>query len=304
VGNNRIFYSCLGVALAAPNALLPRIQSADISASQSIEYSLGPEGIVGFYANSPDISCSYTQIIHSFDDFNEDPNQFVDLYMLVGPDNVDSLTNPTKYILCRYLLLESIEYNLSVQGFFNMTKTFKGFSRYVCDYNGGSSLSSNDVFTPSKQNFNLNLSSLPDTLSTNPIQNITIKKSFNRKPILESGTKTPYAFVSTVPTETTISVEMISQNLDHNDDGYDQTFSTVSCSGPTATSSSIDISICSFINEIETNSSLSFSGYLSSINYSGGDSTGSNQTINIEYTSYDSSTNFIEFPDVPTTGCF
>lgn len=304
MGNNRIFYSCLGVALAAPNSLLPRIQSADISSSQNIDYALGPEGIVGIYASTPDITCSYTQIIHSFDDFDNDPNQFVDLYMLVGPENVASLTNPTKYILCRYLLLESIEYNLSIQGFFTITKTFKGFSRYVCNYAGGTTLSNNDVFTPSKQHFDIDLSSLPDTLSTNPIQNIVIKKSFNRKPIFESGTKTPYAFVSTVPTETTISIEMISQNLDHINDGYNQTFSTTSCESITAPLSTINISMCSFINNAQSNSSISFQGYLSSINYSGGDTTGSSQTINIEYTSYDSSTNFVEFPNAPTTGCF
>lgn len=313
MGNNRIFYGCLGVALATPSALLPRIQSANISGSQNIDYVIGPGGISGFYSNTPDITCSYTQIILSFEDFTADHNEFIDLYMVVGPDNESNLTNPTKYILCRYLLLDSIEYNLSVDNFFTMTKTFKGFSRYVCDYNGSSPepIGPQEPLDPEippayssllllKQNFNVSTSSLPTTLLNNPIQNITIKKSFNRKTITESGTRTPYAFVSNIPTETTVSVEMISQNLDE----YNQTFSTTACASSDIPSASLDIDICSVVEDEETISSINFQGYVSTINYSGGDASGGNQTINIEYIQYDSSTNLVEFPNAATTGCF
>lgn len=315
MGNNRIFYSCLGVALAAPNSfpstILEGVQSVGVSSSKSIEYFLPSKSInsSGFYSTVPDISFNYSQLLHSFTNLSnlDGVNDYVDLYMFVGQDNTECL-DPRKYILCRYLLLDSIEYNLSVNEFFTLTKNFKGFSRYICSTSNnitvprcGSPSPLNTDLVGRRHNFNISGSSLPSILTTsNALQNITVKSSINRKQISETGTKTPYGSAVNFPIETTISFEVISQNLDN----YNDNFNTVSCLGLNESLTDITISICGIGGEI-TGSLTINDAYLSSVNYNGGDTGGGNQTITIEYISYESTgiDSVIEFPSNASTGC-
>lgn len=315
MGNNRIFYSCLGVALAAPNSfpsdILEGVQSVGVSSSKSIEYFLPAKSTTssGFYTTVPDISFNYSQLLHSFSDLSDldGVNDYVDLYMFVGEDDTECL-DPRKYILCRYLLLESIEYNLSVNEFFTLTKNFKGFSRYICSTSSSIDVPRCGIPNPSdtdlvgrRHNFNVSGSSLPSVLTTsNALQSITIKSSINRKQINETGTKTPYGSSVNFPVETTISFELISQNLDN----YDDTFNNIACTGITDNVTDITIDICGR-QDVITGSLTIYDASLSSINYNGGDTSGGNQTITIEYISYDSTgiDSVIEFPSNASTGC-
>lgn len=315
MGNNRIFYSCLGVALAAPNSfptsILEGVQSVGITSSKDIEYFLPSASKIstGFFSSVPDISFNYSQILHSFEDLGDidGVNDYVDLYMFVGDEDVACL-DPSKYIICRYLLLESIEYNLSVDNFFILTKNFKGFSRYICSTSQNITVPRCSESNPSnvdlvgrRQNFHVSGSSLPSVLtSSNALQSISIKSSINRKQISETGTKTPYGSATNYPIETTVSFGLISQNLDNNND----TFSTVSCSGLMNNLTNINIAICGRGDVIEGSLSID-DAFLSNVNYNGGDTGGGNQSITIDYVSYNSTgiDPLIEFPSNAATGC-
>lgn len=315
MGNNRIFYSCLGVALAAPNSfpstILEGVQSVGVTSSKGIEYFLPSKSInsSGFYSTVPDISFNYSQLLHSFENLSDlyGVNDYVDLYMFVGEDNLECL-DPRKYILCRYLLLDSIEYNLSINDFFTLTKNFKGFSRYICSTTNnitvprcGIPIPANTDLVGRRQNFHISGSSLPSILTTsNVLQNITIKSSINRKQISETGTKTPYGSSVNFPVETSISFELVSQNLDN----YNDTFNIASCAGLTEDFTNITIGICGRGNEISGSLTIN-DAYLSNVSYNGGDTGGGNQILTIEYISYDSTgiDSVIEFPSNASTGC-
>jgi hypothetical protein len=315
VGNNRIFYSCLGVALASPNSfttsILEGVQSVGVTSSKDIEYFLPSASKIstGFFSSVPDISFNYSQILHSFEDLDDidGVNDYVDLYMFVGDENVSCL-DASRYIICRYLLLESIEYNLSVDNFFTLTKNFKGFSRYICSTTQNPTIPrcsdpnpTNTDLVGRRQNFHVSGSSLPSVLTTsNALQNISIKSTINRKQISETGTKTPYGSAINFPIETTISFGLISQNLDN----YNDTFSTVSCSGLMNELTNINIAICGQGDIIDGSLSIN-DAFLSNVNYNGGDTGGGNQSITIDYVSYDSTgiEPLIEFPSNAATGC-
>lgn len=314
MGNNRIFYSCLGVALAAPNSfpssVLEGVQSVGVTSAQTLEYFLPAKSIQpsDFYYTVPDISFTYSQFLQSFEDLSnlDGVNDYADLYMFVGEDNTDCL-DPRKYILCRYLLLESIEYNLSIDGFFTLNKNFKGFSRYICSTSSSLSVPRCGIPSPAntdlvarRYNFQLSGSSLPSIVTDNALQTINIKQTINRKQISETGTKTPYGSAVNFPIETTVSLTLTSQNLD----SYNNSFQTVSCTGLNGSSTDMTVAICG--NGEVINGSLNINGaYVSNINYNGADTGGGNQNITIDYISYDSTgiDPLIEFPSDATTGC-
>jgi hypothetical protein len=305
----------LGVALAAPNSfptsILEGVQSVGVTSSKDIEYFLPSTSKIstGFFSSVPDISFNYSQILHSFENLEdiEGVNNYIDLYMFIGDEDKACL-DPTKYIICRYLLLESVEYNLSVDNFFTLTKNFKGFSRYICSTTQNPTIPrcsdpnpTNTDLVGRRQNFHVSGSSLPSVLTTsNALQNISIKSTINRKQISETGTKTPYGSAINFPIETTISFGLISQNLDN----YNDTFSTVSCSGLMNELTNINIAICGQGDIIDGSLSIN-DAFLSNVNYNGGDTGGGNQIITIDYVSYDSLgiDPLIEFPSNATTGC-
>lgn len=312
MGNNRIFYSCLGVALTTPNSfpstILEGVQSVGVSSSKNLEYFLPAKTIIssGYYTSIPDIGFNYSQLLYNFEDLADLPgvNDYVDLYMFIGEDDAICL-DARKYIVCKYLLLESIEYNLSVDNSFNITKNFKGFSRYICssgdpiivpqcDNNNGLGL------VKRRQHFLVSGSIIPSSIiDDNALQNITIKQSINRKQILETGTKTPYGSAVNFPIENNITFEVIAQNLDNDDD----TFSTISCNSLNQNFTDLTIQVCD--NENNNTSITINDAFLSNIDYAGGDTGGGNQKITISYTSYDSTgiNSLIEFPSNATTGC-
>lgn len=327
---NRIFYSCLGVALAAPNSLpssvLEGVQSVGITSSRNIDYilSYGDTTPTDIVQSTPDIKFSYSEIVQNIESIDTIPgfNSYQDLYMLIG-DDTNTIIDPTKYVLCKYVLLNSITYNFSVDGIFTADKEYSGFSRYICPYvnlffedpTPGYIPSGASGETPEpdpncpvykydkvgqRQHFSINGSSLPAVLlQNNALQSINISYNINRKQITESGTKTPYGSSVVFPLETSITFDVISQNLD----GYNDTFQTNSCQGLLETSTDMTIKLCN-CNNIQGSITIN-DAILQQVNYAGGDATGSNQTITFEYKSYDDLgiQPLIEFPSDATTGC-
>lgn len=313
MGNKRVHYGCLGVALAAPNSfpssLIPGVQSVTISTQLNNEYFV-PSVAVNpaiVYSTTPDVSFTYAEAFDTLSDLPDisGVNDFIDLFMFVGEDNAECM-DARKYIRCRYVLLESVSYNLGINGIFTREITYKGFSRYICSTNSNITLPScpssitGTNLVGYRPNFNIASSSgLPSIVTDNLLQNITLKYNIAREVIVEPGTRTPYGFMTKFPIETVCSFELLTNDLD----SEDQIFSTSSCESLDSDIVNFSIATCG-INDI--NSSIAISGaYLSSMNYTGGDVTGGNQSISVEYTSYESSglNTFVEFVNAPGTGC-
>lgn len=310
MGNNRVYYGCLGAALAAPNSfpstLLPGVQSVGVSSQSNNEYiiPIGSKNPAIVYSKGPDISFTYTEAFDTLQELTaiDGCNDFIDLFMFVGEDDEECM-DARKYIRCRYLLLESVTYSLAVDGIFTCEKSYKGFSRYICSGQAitmpgcGSETSSGVV--GSRKNFNISSSSLPSVISQNTLQSISLKYSINREAINEPGTRTPYGFMTRFPIETSCTFELLSRDLDSGT----QDFADSSCSGLTLSSSSFTIATCGINGN---NSSITIdNANLSSISYNGGDATGSNQTISAEFITYqDPGINaLVEFVNDPTRGC-
>ena len=315
---NRLFYSCLGVGLSTPNVfpsnILTGVQSVAITSSNSIEYFLIAKNTEvnpsnGSFQATTDVTFDYSQIVTSFEDLSTaiGSNSYGDLYMFTGEDTEAEL-DPVRYILCRYVLLESISYNISVDSFFEQSKSFKGFSRYICPFGsfpvgipGEPTDTDPDCILPSvlkREHFNITGSNLPSIVNSNALQTIQITQSINRTNINEPGTKTPYGSAVNFPIETDITLELISRNLD----GNTQPFQTNSCLGNSFATTDMEIVICNSVCENKFNIS---EAAFTNIVYGGGDVGGGNQTITIEYTSYEplGINPLIEFPSNATAGC-
>lgn len=316
---NRIFYSCLGVALSAPNSfpysILTGVQSVSITSSNSIEYFLNAKDkevnpSTGIFQATTDVGLQYSEIATSFENLPSSigVNNYADFYMFTGEDTDEEL-DPVRYILCRYVLLESITYSIAVDNFFQKEKSFKGFSRYICPFNsftlsepgsGDGSIDSECVLPRilRREHFNIAGSSLPSIVNSNSLQSIQITQTINRTNINEPGTKTPYGSAVNFPIETNISLELISRDLDSNT----QPFQTNSCLGNNFPTTDMEIVICNDICENKFNISQAA---FTNIVYGGGDVGGGNQTVTIEYTSYDplGINPLIEFPSDATAGC-
>jgi hypothetical protein len=315
VASNRIYYGCLGVALSTPSsfpsALLPGVQTVGVTTSTKTEYILAPGIAVphAYYSILPDISFTFSEAFQSLDSLSSisGVNNYIDLFMFVGEDDVACM-DARKYIRCRYVLLESLSYNLNINGIFTSDKIYKGFSRYVCSTTSNITIPNCNSPIPnysvvgSRRSFNISGSSLPSILSSsNLLQSITINYNITRENIAEPATRTPYGSMTSFPIESTISFNLISQNLD----SYNQNFNSSICQGLTNHIEDMTISVCG-IGGSGNASSLSFNDmYLEGINYNGGDTGGGNQEISIDYVCYSTSgiNSLVEFPNVHNTGC-
>lgn len=310
MGNNRVYYGCLGAAIAAPNSfpstLIPGVQSVGVSSQSNNEYiiPIGSKNPAIVYSKGPDVTFTYSE---AFDSLEELPNisgcnDFIDLFMVIGEDNAECMDS-RKYIRCRYLLLESVTYSLNINGIFTCEKNYNGFSRYICN---GSSITMPNCESEisagavgSRKNFDLSSSSLPSFVSNNTLQGISLKYSISRETINEPGTRTPYGFMTKFPIETSCTFELLTRDLD----SLTQDFAETSCSGLAVSPSSFTIATCG-INGNSSSITIN-NANLSNISYNGGDSSGSNQSISAEFISYqDPGINaLVEFVNDPTRGC-
>lgn len=312
MGNNRVYYGCLGVAIAAPNSfpseLIPGVQSVGITSQLTNEFitPIGSSSPSLVYSKAPDISFTFSEAFDTLQEITDidGSNDYIDLFMFIGEDNTECM-DARKYIRCRYLLLESVIYNLSTNGIFTREKTYKGFSRYICPTSSNITLDScpgaitTSNLVGSRKNFDIISSSLPSSITNNSIQSISLKYNIAREVINEPGTRTPYGYMTKYPIETSCSFDLISQDLD----STQQSFATTNCEASSSTPINFTIATCGINNNT---SSISISGaYINNINYAGGDAGGGNQSITIEYISYQNPgiNPLVEFVNDPDTGC-
>ena len=295
-----------------PVGILEGVQSVAVDSNKSLEYFLtyGSSSVEdNITVGTPDISFSYKETLKELQSLSntDGVNDYVDLYMYVGEDDKDCI-DPNKYIACRYLVLESMTYDLSVDGFFTIDKTYRGFSRYICNTELVSlnvprcgQPPTSETLVARRQNFDLSGVNLPEYLKTNnALKNISISYNVDRKQVTEAGTKTPFGSAVNFPITTSVKFSLDSQLLDDKPDP----FATTSCQPLSSSTTNIAIALCGSGDLVKGTLNLD-NLVLRNIGYQGGDTGGGNQEMTVEYASYDSSdiTPFISLPDVLVTGC-
>lgn len=323
MGRNRAYYGCLGVALSPPSSFPPSILEGVQSVSLSSEKSIQTINFLGntepeTYRTLSSVTFGFSETLKEFEDILDIDgiNDYVDLYMFVGDDTSECL-DPEQYIICRYVLLDSISYSLSIDGFFTMERQYSGFTNYICNTSDSIAVPacpSGTIVRPArKQQFDLSGTSIPGltNLDNYLIQSINVSYSINRQNIAEPGTRTPFGSSVQFPIEVTADITILPKYLYGSPYGSD-TFSTSACNSLTGQVDDLVLSLCSSNKDKDgevtlggTTSLTIQDARVTSVSYSGGDTSGGNQTLNIKMKSnYDPGIDpLIEFPSDAETGC-
>jgi hypothetical protein len=288
-GNNRVYFACLGVAKCG-GGLLSKVISAELGLNRKVNtiFSPGSSSAVATYSDMPDTTFSYTSYLDTITPIaNEDGvNNFIGFDMAIGLDNGSAglfsgssslIPNangspPYAAIRCSMANLVSLKYSLPVDGFFTVTREYRGYSKSSTNPPGSFTESQGDVLR--RQCFT---GTLPANIANNAIQNIDITYSINRTPVGEFSTRKPYASYVNFPLETTISFDMITQTLDS------YSFDALQSACKTQTPSAENITI-----SIENAGAITItSAYLTDLRYNGGSANSNDsQTLTATYTSY------------------
>lgn len=292
--NKRVYFACLGVANCTDNTILNDVISANLSANININniFSPGSTTPTTSYAEMPNVEFSYTSYLKTFTPITSEEglNDFVGFNLAIGLDsdsnqsyaglfsgNSTILSSgvgspPYAAVGCSLSNLSSIVYTLPVDGFFTVTKSYKGFSK--------TSATPPSLFTESQsitKRRSCFQGTLPNGISDNAIQNIEITYTINRTMVQEFATRKPYASYVNFPIETTVQFELLTQKLDT----YSIDSMQTACRNISPPKENITISV-------EGAGSLNISGaYLTNISYNGGSANSNdNQTMSVTYTSY------------------
>lgn len=294
-GNKRVYFACLGVAKCNGN-ILSRVISTELGLTRKINniFSPGSSTPVATYSDIADVDFSYTSYLDTFIPIDQEDgvNDFVGFDMTIGLDYNDStkqsfaglfsgassLLNdavgspPYAGVRCSMANLISLRYSLPVDGFFTVTRSYKGFSKSTADAPPPFSESQGSV--KRRQCFQGNL---PASISNNAVQNIDITYSINRTPVGEFATRKPYASYVNYPIETSISFTMLTQSMDSY--SFDALQSACRTNSPAAENISIVVDGAGTLNI--------GSAYLTDLKYSGGAANSNdNQTLTATYVSY------------------
>lgn len=291
--NKRVYFACLGVSKCSGGPLLNNLISADLSLDININHVLsqGSTKTVGTYSDAPQAQFSYTEYLQPFVPIQDEYglNKFVGFKMCIGSDHQSGglfggssafLTNvqgspPYASTMVSLANLTSISYNFPVNDFFTTTRSFTGYSKKPSSPGSSFTESEASPETRRRQHFT---GTLPDGISNNAIQNIEVNYSINRTPVPEFATRKPYASYVNFPIETTVTFELLTQNLD----GYTIDSLQTACKSTSSIFQDISISVC------DCGSLDVKKAYLTSLRYGGGEAnSNSNQTLSVTYTSYE-----------------
>lgn len=306
-GNKRIYFPCIGISRCNENNILNNIITAELGFSISINNILSPgtSSPIASYSDLPEVDFSYTEYMQNFIKLENEYglNNFVGWDLVVGADEASgslsaglfsgsstlmgSISNPASIIngsppyagiRCSLAYLSSIQYNLSVDGFFTTKRDYKGYSKQ------GSSGLSSKTFTESQETPKRRqcyVENLPYKISNNAVQSIDVTYTINRTSVPEFATRKPYALYVNFPIETSVTFELLSQQLD----SYSIDSMQTACKNITPLKENIIISVD---GSSPSNSLVINNAYITSLRYGGASAqSNDNQTISVTYTSYD-----------------
>lgn len=287
MGNKRIFYACHGVAL--DGSLMAGVQSVTVS-SETQDYAIetfGSTDIDEIYKDQYTFNINVQRAIVSekiayypTGTIDSVANQTFDICLLVGSDTAAVLSsgNTSTTISFPKCKIDSVAYNLDVDGNFTEEITFLGFSKHInssgcADIGPLAKPTDSNEYPYRRQHFE------SSTLGGN-LSNVSATTSFNFNKIKEFGKSyiDPNKTYPTYPIITQLSVTKIytSGNFDSiEENNYD---TCVSNSDTSKENHSIDL--CG-------STTIHFSGcILKSTDYNGGDTGGGNVLITKNYDCY------------------
>ena len=304
-GNKRVYFPCIGISKCNDSTILNNIISSELGLSIKVNNIIAPEtsSPIASYSDLPDIDFSYTEYMQDFIKIEDEYglNSFVGWDLLVGLDQNSNQTfaglfsglstligsgasrpsgsTPYAGIRCSLANLVSISHDLSVDGFFTTTRSYKGYSKKIPS-------NTNKIFTESTRTPKRRqcyIEQLPSNISNNAVQSINVTYNFNRTPVAEFATRKPYASYINFPLETTVTFELLTQKLD----SYIVDSMQKACQNVGSLKEDITITVRSS-QQTSASSNLSIKkAYLTSLRYSGASaSSNDNQTISVTYTSY------------------
>lgn len=244
-------------------APIPGLVSASYSFRRSFNsiFQKGSSVPVATYGVAPEIDLSYTSFNGSFS--VAEANVFSQFHIngTSGSVGVD------------FALLSSFSFDMSVDSYLKVTKTFSGFSKP--SGGGGSSSAPGQPLVIKRQDFGGNI---PSLLSGNHLQKISGQVSISRQFIPEFASRKPYASVVQFPISASITYEFFTDSMD----GLSVSVLQNACQNPESTEDNVGVSACSFSFNLTK-------AYVTSIEYNGGDanSSGGFQTMSVTYTSYE-----------------
>jgi hypothetical protein len=283
MASNRVFYACLGISKCG-SGFIQGVTSATFSLEQESRpiYSLENPDPVASLKSLPQVNFSYSEHFSSFKNLiNEDGvNDVVGWDLTVGSEindenQVAEILNGISAIRASNCLLSSVDYSLSIDAPFSVTRSYSGFIKTTGSPVSGSESEAKVKYRPS---LNLGACTLPDLFSSSALKKININMSINRENIMEPFTMNPYASVIKYPIVTTVDFEY--SIIDQDSSKFDL---PKKCE-PQYVDDFINIKIA-----VCNGGSLTIDkSFLSSISYTGGDATrqSSNQTAKVQYKSY------------------
>lgn len=286
--NKRINYACLALAYCDQRPI-DGVKSVGFSLSRSINnvYGRGNSTPAATYGQMPEIEFSYSShatYTTGFPGFPNEPglNNYVSFDMMIGSDTDTYLSTPIQTIRASYMLLNSVTYNLAVDGLFSIDRTFKGWNKTSNCGQGLGRLAPSSGIVLNRAAFEENTSTLPAVLSGTMLQNIKVTMSINRSFVGEFATRKPYASYITFPIETSCTFDtVITNNLDQF--SFD-VLQTACKNGPLFTED-LKIDTCGAGAIINVDKA-----HLTSFSYGGAEAqnNGGNMTLSLTYTGYQS----------------
>lgn len=261
-GNNVVITQYKDVSVSKCGARISGLSSASYSFSRNIDsiFSAGNRRPVASYGNLPEITVSYSAYEGSFDPGEASSFSTINISGAGGSVSVS------------YALLTSFSFDMTVEGYLNITKTFVGYGKPSGGGGGGGELGKPTV--SKRWDFS---GGLPPGLSGNYLQKVSGSIDIDRQSIEQFATRKPYASVVNFPIKSSITYEFLTNSMD--------TLSVddleAACKNPGSQTYTASVSACGFSFDITK-------AFVTSIDYSGAEASSSTgfQTGSVTYTSY------------------
>jgi hypothetical protein len=260
-GNNVTITRYKDVGVSKCGARISGLISASYSFSRNINsiFATGRREAVASYGNLPEITVSYSAYEGSFDPGEANSFSTIDISGVEGSVSVS------------YALLTSFSFEMTVEGYLSVTKTFTGYGKPFGG-NVGGLLTQPTIYK--RKDFS---GSLPPGLSGNYLQKVSGSLEIDRQTIAQFATRKPYASVVSFPIRSSITYDFFTKSMD----SLSVDDLEAACKNPGSQTYSASVSACNFSFDVSK-------AFVTSIDYSGAEASNTTgfQNGSVTYSSY------------------
>ena len=179
------------------------VYSAQYSLSRNIKsiFPFGQNTYISQYSELPNITVTYSQYLDVAGSFNPlEFNSLTSIELVCGASSV----------VCDDAILNEISYTFNLNGPFLVTRTYIGYKKPTSK-SGTQDCSTNKFRPLSRKDYT---GSIPGGISSSALISVTATVSVDRQPILEFGSRKPYASVVNFPITSSIKFEAYTNDSD------------------------------------------------------------------------------------------